>query len=119
MKKFLIFIGTVAIIALLTKPSSSEHKEILKLKFKTHLQQAGSLSSADFWKKTGKALGHLFGGVVIDELVDKLIVTEDYGFFSVSTINWAGESKVIGIGAFGNVFLTDELDNALSEGLID
>lgn len=47
-------------------------------------------------------------------MVDNLVTTDNYIVFSTTNVNVKGENRVVGFGAFGNVFLSDKLDlNAL------
>jgi len=45
--------------------------------------------------------------------------TDNYVLFSTTKITWEGETRIIGIGAFGNVFITKELDESLNKGLLE
>lgn len=73
----------------------------------------------DEWEQAGQTLGVMIGGVIIDGVVNNLISTDNYVLFSTTKISWEGKTLVIGIGAFGNVFLTSKLDETLKEGLLN
>lgn len=113
MKKFIILLVTVAIIAAITNPDSNRHREILKTELRRHLEVSLTNQDGNFWKKAGAALGKLIGGAAIDFGVDEMIVVEDYALFSLSTITWNGSTKVVGIGAFGQVFLIRDLEDVI------
>ncbi len=66
---------------------------------------------------TGNAFGMAFGTVIINQLVENLVSTNNYILFSTTKVTLKGETKTIGFGVFGNVFLTSQLDKALNNGL--
>jgi hypothetical protein len=70
------------------------------------------------WEQAGQALGMMLGGALVDKIIDNLVSTENYILFSTTKISWEGETKIIGIGAFGNVFTTSKLDDTMNEGLL-
>jgi len=69
------------------------------------------------WGDTGEALGLMFSGVMIDGIINNLVSSDNYVLFSTTKITWEGKAKIVGFGAFGNVFISDELDKAMNEGL--
>ena len=58
----------------------------------------------------GVVLGSVIGGSIVEEMVDNLVTTDNYIVFSTTNVNVKGKNKIIGFGAFGNVFLSDKLD---------
>jgi hypothetical protein len=70
------------------------------------------------WGEAGQTLGMMLGGAIIDGLISNLVTTDNYVIFSTTKISWKGKSKVIGVGVFGNVFLSGKLDEVLNEGLL-
>jgi len=118
----LLIIGMLVLIAAITNPSPERHKEAVKTKFKEYMQKSMKDStsiSEDEDDKVGLALGMLIGNAIIDPIVNSLISTDNYIVFSTTKITWDGKTKVIGIGAFGNVFITKKIDNALDQGLLE
>ena len=116
MKKNYFFagiIGLLVLVAVLTNPNQDRHKEVIKAKLTTYLQKSMKESN-----EFGQALGLMFGGVFVNQILDQMITTDNYVLFSTTKITWEGKSKTIGIGVFGNVFVTKELDDALNEGLL-
>lgn len=101
---------------ILTNPSLEEHKEATKLKCNSLIfKQIASENSGDLVNKLATTVGTLWGGPIVDELIDKTLNRENYLIFSLTKIKWLDENKTIGIGILGNVYLTDKLDNALKE----
>lgn len=118
----LLIIGLIVLIAALTNPSPERHKEVVKTKFKEYMQKSMKDStnvSEDESDKVGLAFGMLIGNAIIEPIVNSLISTDNYIVFSTTKITWDGKTRVIGFGAFGNVFITKKIDNALDQGLLE
>lgn len=60
----------------------------------------------------------MMGRTLIDPLIDNLITSDDFIFFSLTKITWEGEQKTIGIGIFGNVYINPEIEEKLNDGLL-
>lgn len=116
MKKghFVFFsIAMLVLIAAITNPDTDRHKEAVKAKFDAYLQKAareGIAESDNTWEQAGQAIGLMLGGALVGYAVDNLVSTDNYVVFSVTKVSWEGESKIIGVGAFGNVFLSKKVD---------
>ncbi len=124
MKKKSVFIAIIALIILIavfTNPNQDRHKEVIKNKLNSYMQEPikENLNETDNnTEQAGKALGMMLFGAFIDRVIDNLISTDNYVLFSTTKITWDGKTKIIGIGAFGNVYLTGKLDEMLDEGLL-
>ena len=117
----LFALGLMLFVAVITNPNQDRHKEVIKAKFNSYMQKSMSegLSKTDNkWGEAGQALGMMLGGAIIDGLISNLVTTDNYVIFSTTKISWKGKSKVIGVGVFGNVFLSGKLDEVLNEGLL-
>jgi len=115
-------IGLIIIIAVITNPNQDRHKEVIKSKLNTYMQKSLKDSHSETnseWDQAGKALGLMFGGAIIDQIINNLVSTDNYVLFSTTKITWDGKTKIVGIGAFGNVYLTSQLDDALNKGLLE
>lgn len=113
-------IGLVLIVAVITNPNQDRHKEVLKTKLNAYMHQslnATQTESGDEWAQAGQALGLMMGGVMIENIIANMVSTDNYVLFSLTKINVDGKSKVVGIGAFGNVFLTSKLNDELNLGM--
>lgn len=118
---FLVAIGLILLVAVLTNPNQDRHKEVIRSKFNSYIQKSmseGLSESQNEWEQAGQVLGMMLGGALIDGIISNIVTTDNYVLFSTTKINWEGESKVIGVGVFGNVFLTSKIDEALDEGLL-
>ena len=112
----------VIIIAVITNPNQDRHKEVIKAKITTYIQKAikpTTTDSTNEWEQAGQAIGLMLGGVMVDQIINNLISTDNYLLFSTTKITWEGQTKTIGIGAFGNVYITKKLDEALDQGLMN
>lgn len=117
----LIITVVLSATALFTNPQPERHKEAVKSKLSAFMQQSmkESLTQTDNeWEQAGQALGMMLGGALVDRIVEELITSDNYLLFSTTRMHWDGESKVIGIGIFGNVFLSKDIDHALDQGLL-
>lgn len=114
----LIAIGLILLVAVLTNPNQDRHKEVLKAKLNSYVQKSMSEGLSESDNEWGQAFGMMLGGALIDGIISNVVTTDNYVVFSTTKMTWEGESKVIGVGAFGNVFLTSKIDEALDEGLL-
>lgn len=115
----LIFVGLLLIVAVFTNPNQDRHKEVVKNKLNVLMQKAvkDSFKNSDSGaEQIGSALGLMLGGAMLDRMIESMVSTDNYVLFSTTKISWEGKTKLIGIGAFGNVFISDEIDSALKEG---
>jgi hypothetical protein len=118
----IIIIILITTLAILTNPSSQNHKEAIKTKLTVFMQKSianNSKATTNEWEQAGQALGAMLGGAIIEKIIENLVSTDNYILFSTTKITWEGETRIIGIGAFGNVFLTSKLETALNEGLLN
>ncbi len=99
----LLTIAFVGIIAAITNPNLETHRESVKSKLFESSQDLMNDSDNE-WVKIGSVFGTMLGGAVIENLVS----TDNFVFFSITKVRWQGETRRIGIGAFGNVFLFKE-----------
>ncbi len=118
----LFAIGLILLVAVLTNPDQDRHKEVIRAKLISYMQKSMSKGISDTnngWEQAGQALGMMLGGAIIDGIISNVVTTDNYVIFSTTKILLEGESKIIGVGTFGNVFLTGKLDEALDEGLLN
>jgi len=105
----------------LTNPNQDRHKEVIKNKLNSYMQKSMNPEgdeSENEWEQVGQALGMMIGGTLVENVIDNLVSTDNYILFSTTKINWDGKSRIIGIGAFGNVYITNKLEEALDKGLL-
>jgi hypothetical protein len=118
----LALLSLIILVAVLTNPDQNRHKEVIKNKLITYLQKSvskGQTETKNEWEQADQALGIMLGGILVEKILDNFMSTDNYVVFSTTKITWEGKTKIIGIGAFGNVFLTKELDESLNKGLLE
>jgi hypothetical protein len=111
----LIGISILLLVAIITNPDTNHHKEEVKLKIHEYLQKslADNINETDDqWSKAGKLFGNLFGEAMINNMVNTMITSNNYILFSTTSATFEGKSKIIGLGIFGNVYLSDKVNEA-------
>ncbi|MCC6384538.1 MAG: DUF4359 domain-containing protein [Bacteroidia bacterium] len=115
-----VIVTGIILIAMLTNPGLNRHKEAIKNKLDSYMQKEinGSQDETDNKREqSAEKLGMSLGGVITDALTDKLVSSDNYFLFSTTKLNWNGGARVVGLGLFGNVFITRELKDVLSESV--
>lgn len=113
----IVIVAIVVILAVLTNPKQDQHKEVLKTKLNVFIQKAmkNSLTETDNeWEQVGQSLGLMIGGALINTMIDNMVSSDNYVLFSTTKIHVEGETRVIGIGAFGNIFFFKDIDALLN-----
>jgi hypothetical protein len=116
---FLVILGLVLIISVITNPNQDRHREVVKNKLSVIMQKAmiESFKKSDSGaKQIGSALGLMLGGAFLDRMIESTVSSDNYVLFSTTKITWEGKAKLIGVGLFGNVFISDEIEKALKDG---
>ncbi|GHE29270.1 DUF4359 domain-containing protein [Sphingobacterium griseoflavum] len=97
--------------AFFTNPSAAQHESKIRAKAIELLKQhAGTKNSSvvDFGVQ-------LFGNTLIDQFMKNHIVVKNYYLFSVAKVRWERDEQILGVGAFGNVWLSSKIDEKASE----
>ncbi|NCX96265.1 MAG: DUF4359 domain-containing protein [Chitinophagia bacterium] len=113
-----LLIGLIILIAVITNPNEARHKEVVKHELNAYLQKSlneNTSKSDDALENAGRGLGSMFGGMVINSLVDNAVSCQSYVLFSVTNFTWEGKTNTIGVGIFGNVYISDELKKKLKQ----
>ena len=110
----LVVFATIILIAVLTNPSSEEHKQAVKSVVNHVVQNSISENGSDMEK-----LGILFGSSLAEKLIENSVTRDNYILFSITKIKWQGESKNIGYGLFGNVFLSEKVNKAFNNNEVN
>src|SRR5690606_1712354 len=106
---FLIIIA-VLIVDAITNPDEARHKEVLRNKMKLEMIQA-FMDEKEIEKLNNlDAISFMFGTTVVQKFVDNIVSTDNYIVFSLMKATWGGETKIIGVGLFGNVLLLKDLE---------
>lgn len=123
MKRTLIAIAILAVLGGVTNPSPERHKDEVKVKLNQLIHdklrdEVKTEESESQWGNAGKAIGTAITNALVNGVVEGVVTTDNYLVFSLTRAHWDGEDHLIGVGAFGNVFLTKEIDRAFEEGII-
>ena len=113
-----VIIGVIVLVAVLTNPSEDRHREAMKSRLNANMQKTIKQrlgEDANGLEGSAQALGAILGGSVVSGLVENVVSSDNYVLFSTTKMTWEGESKVVGVGAFGNVFISNKIDKALDE----
>ncbi len=115
----LLLVGFILIIATISNPPQERHQEVLEKRLKEFFAEKMEIKEAEEEDGLGRVvlgLGKIFGNALIDLAIENKVTADNYLFFSLTKVPHEGEEKIIGIGIFGNVFITQELEKALEEG---
>jgi hypothetical protein len=111
MKQFIqnkYVIGVLAVLILvLTNPSERKHQEKVMAAFSKNLSK---ISSQNSYESAGQTLG-LF---LVEALIPKIVFRNNYVLFSLTEVSFQGQSKIVGIGILGNVYLSSKVDESLN-----
>ena len=110
----LLIISILLITAALTNPNTDSHKEFMIIKL-TKLTQKALPKSDEKMENTGSISGMLLAEKFINKMVDQIISVDNYVLFSVTIANYRGRTKTIGLGFFGHVYITSQVDKFLSK----
>lgn len=110
----LIAAGVFLLLAAVTNPSKTAHKDEVKSKFTESYQKSLEMNTTS-GNSGFEALGSLLGTSLINTLVENNISCDNYLLFSITKITYKGESKSIGFGFLGNVFLSGKVDEVLNK----
>ena len=108
MKKFLIFIGIIAAIAIAlmaTTPDKQQHhdtiKEVLSRAVNAELRDnniEGPVAS----------IGSVFAMNAVDEFLNRSLLIRDHRFYNIGVIDYNGEFQMVSVGMFNHVYSFDE-----------
>lgn len=115
-KYILAIIGAIALIAIFTNPSNDDHKEAVKNELNSILQKNIKQESTET-DGALQTISLMLGGVILDSFVDNIVRSENYILFSITKMSLGSDVKVVGIGAFGNVFISDKIEEAIEDNL--
>lgn len=120
MKKMWIItiVSLLVIVAVLTNPNKERHLEVLRSEINSAVQKSLSEepdSPSVEYGDLGDVMGLVVGGLFVNGILNNIVSIDNYVLFSLTRITWEGNSIIIGIGLFGNVFLTDKIDDAINK----
>jgi len=111
----ILILVAVIIAAFVSNPDEQQHRDAAKAKFKTILEN--TMSEYGLEKNILTTLGFDIGDRFVDETIKNYISSDNYFVCSTTKFNFDGKSSVIGIGAFGKVWISTEVDQVIKEEL--
>lgn len=108
MKKFLIFIGIIAAIAIAlmaTTPDKQQHHDTIK----EVLSRAVNAEMRDNNIEGPVAsIGSVFAMNAVDEFLNRSLLIRDHRFYNIGVIDYNGEFQMVSVGVFNHVYTFDE-----------
>lgn len=100
----LIITGFIILALMATNPSIEDHREGVKKIYKEKLTELNKDKKDDLATQIGTGIGMLIG----DGFIDKIVSRENYLLFSLTKVPTGQyQTKYIGIGILGQVFVQD------------
>jgi len=118
--KHYIILGTTlfVIIFALTNPAPEIHKEKVRFKlnefYEKEMAKEDNTATNQF-SQAGKSMGMILAKSMINMIIDNSISSSNYLLFSTTNVTWEGQTKIVGIGILGNVFLSSKIDDAIKK----
>jgi hypothetical protein len=115
--KYIIVIALLAILYA-SNPSLEDHQNAVKEKISKIIksQIPTDEKTTSTVGEIGTAIGTLFGNSVLESIAKEVVKKKDYFFFSLTSVEYNGYNKVIGIGIMGNVHISEEVEKELKKG---
>jgi hypothetical protein len=115
----IVVLCLVLLIALFSNPSPAFHKADLKNRVYKELnidtlQQEKPDNLFDYITNFTNNIGKS----MVDKTVENTVQVDDYYFFSLTKVTYQGQTKVIGMGAFNQLFLFVNLKEVINEQII-
>lgn len=104
-----IFIALFVLIAFLSNPKLEDHRATLRIKLTGLVEKHLS-------ENTDNIISYGLGKYFMDAIIDgglKNVSSDNYLLFSLTKFNFASESKIIGLGVFGQVYLFEKADKEI------
>jgi type I site-specific restriction-modification system R (restriction) subunit len=99
----LIIIGFVLLALMATNPTLEEHKESVKNMFLKEIEKNRERKKQ---KNVNEVVASI-GSAIADRFIDQMVSRNNYYLFSTTKYSIKDESKIIGFGILGQVFIQD------------
>jgi hypothetical protein len=112
-----VLIGVVFIVLLASNPGLDDHRAAVTAKINKLMQHEVNKDTSDtgILGEAGKQFGLMLGGVVVNKVVEQMVERKNFLLFSLTTFEYDGKEKIIGVGLLGNVFISKEIDNQFED----
>jgi hypothetical protein len=114
--KAIVRIGILLmLLAGFTNPDLEDHNQEVRSEVMQFITKEASTaqSSNDALAQLGEEQSVVLGNILIQNIANDAVHADNYLLFSLTTLQIQYEERNIGIGCFGQVFLFDDLEDAL------
>ena len=108
MRNLLLILLLIIVAAVFSNPSLEKHQEVVRQKMENMKDIDGEVTDGDL-KRIGALIGDAIGLNTVEKYLNNNVKIKDLKVCSLTEMKVQGEYKTIGIGAFGNVWLMDDL----------
>jgi len=114
MRNNLLILLAIALLGVFTNPPLEKHQKAIEDKVKSLKNLDGDVDG-DTLKKLGALLGEAIGLNTMSKYLNNNVKIDDLKVLSLTKLKINGDYKTVGIGAFGKVFLFDDVKNFMDE----
>ncbi|MFT5884185.1 MAG: hypothetical protein ACI9IP_000640 [Arcticibacterium sp.] len=114
MRNNLLILLAIALLGVFTNPPLEKHQKAIEDKVKSLKNLDGDVDG-DTLKKLGALLGEAVGLNTMSKYLNNNVKIHDLKVLSLTKLKINGDYKTVGIGAFGKVFLFDDVKNFMDE----
>jgi hypothetical protein len=114
----IIVSALVILIAVFTNPNLITHQQAIKSVFHQNIEKTQSELMAkanDEYEEAGANMGIMLGSALVDKMIENMVTSDNYIVCSTTKVTFEGKTKVIGLGLFGNVFLSDQVMEVIQQ----
>ncbi|KAF0198613.1 MAG: hypothetical protein FD166_1254 [Bacteroidetes bacterium] len=97
------------LITFFSNPKKDDHKDALRIKLSGIVEEILAEKSDNIFQF---GFGRLIGDKIIDETL-KSVSIDNYVFFSLTKFNYASDSKILGFGFLGKVYISDKINREM------
>ena len=108
MKKFLVFLGIIAIIAvglMATTPDRQQHVDTIKSVMKGAVNAELREQNID---GPIASIASAFATTAVDKFLNTSFLVRDHRFYSLGFVDYNGEFVMVSVGIFNHVYTLDE-----------
>ena len=114
MRNTILILAIAALIGVFTNPPLEKHQKAIQEKVE-NLKEIDEDIDGDDLKKIGALLGEAIGLNTMEKYLNNNVRIEDLKVCSLTQLKINGDYKTVGIGAFGKIFLFDDLKTFVEE----
>ncbi|WP_304233993.1 hypothetical protein [Jiulongibacter sediminis] len=114
MRNTILILAIAALIGVFTNPPLEKHQKAIQEKVE-NLKEIDEDIDGDDLKKIGALLGEAIGLNTMEKYLNNNVRIEDLKVCSITQLKINGDYKTVGIGAFGKIFLFDDMKTFVEE----